>query len=25
MLFLVLVTLPFAAARGDDEPAAARA
>ena len=25
MLFLVLVTLPFAAARGDDESAAARA
>jgi O-antigen ligase len=25
MLFLVLVTLPFAAARGDDEPAATRA
>jgi O-antigen ligase len=25
MLFLVLVTLPFAAARGDDEPVAARA
>jgi O-antigen ligase len=25
MLFLVLVTLPFAAARGDDDPAAARA
>jgi O-antigen ligase len=25
MLFLVLVTLPFAAARGDDEPAVARA
>jgi O-antigen ligase len=25
MLFLVLVTLPFAAARGNDEPAAARA
>jgi O-antigen ligase len=25
MLFLVLITLPFAAARGNDEPAAARA
>ena len=25
MLFLVLITLPFAAARGDDEPASARA
>jgi len=25
MLFLVLITLPFAAARGDDDPAAARA
>ena len=25
MLFLVLITLPFAAARGDDAPASARA